>query len=62
MSDEIYENEELDSNESEASDNGGDLKSLRRAASGKKKMEAELNATKRELAFAKAGLPMNDHV
>jgi len=60
MSDEIYEDEELDSNNSDAGDNGGDLKSLRRAASGKKKMEAELNATKRELAFAKAGLPMND--
>ena len=36
MSDEIYENEEFDSNDSDAGDNGGDLKSLRRAASGKK--------------------------
>jgi hypothetical protein len=33
---------------------------LRLAASKSKKLEQELNELKRELAFAKAGLPMND--
>jgi len=39
---------------------GGDIKSLRRAASGKKKLEQELEEMRRELAFAKAGLPLDD--
>lgn len=33
---------------------------LRRAANKAKKLEAELNTLRRELAFAKAGIPMND--
>lgn len=33
---------------------------LRRAANKAKKLEAELNSLRRELAFAKAGIPMND--
>jgi len=37
-----------------------DIKSLRRAASQKKKLEAELEQYKRELAFAKAGIPLDD--
>ena len=52
--------EDFDSNEVDAAGDGGDIKSLRRAANGKKQLEKELNDLKRELAFAKAGLPMND--
>jgi hypothetical protein len=52
--------EDFDSNEIEATGDGGDIKSLRRAASGKKQLEKELADLKRELAFAKAGLPMSD--
>lgn len=35
-------------------------KSLRAAANRAKKLEAELNSMKRELAFARAGLPLDD--
>lgn len=35
-------------------------KGLRRAANKAKKLEEELNSIRRELAFAKAGLPMDD--
>ena len=52
--------EDFDSNDVEAIGDGGDIKSLRRAANGKKQLEKELADLKRELAFAKAGLPMND--
>lgn len=52
--------EDFDSNEVDAVGDGGDIKSLRRAANGKKQLEKELADLKRELAFAKAGLPMND--
>lgn len=52
--------ENFDSNDSDAGSDGGDIRSLRRAASGKKQLEKELADIKRELAFAKAGLPMND--
>jgi hypothetical protein len=38
----------------------GDIKSLRRAANSKKKLEQELLNLKRELAFAKAGIDPND--
>lgn len=37
-----------------------DIKSLRRAANQKKKLEAELDSMRRELAFARAGLPLDD--
>jgi hypothetical protein len=50
----------FDSNDGDAIGDGGDIKSLRRAANGKKQLEKELADIKRELAFAKAGLPMND--
>ena len=52
--------EDFDSNDIEATGDGGDIKSLRRAASGKKQLEKELADLRRELAFAKAGLPMSD--
>jgi ABC-type Na+ efflux pump permease subunit len=52
--------DDFDSNEVDAVGDGGDIKSLRRAANGKKQLEKELADLKRELAFAKAGLPMND--
>ena len=52
--------EDFDSNDVEAIGDGGDIKSLRRAANGKKQLEKEVADLKRELAFAKAGLPMND--
>lgn len=54
--DDDFDTEDLDTD----TDNGGDIKSLRRAANSKKKLEQELNELKRELAFAKAGLPMDD--
>ena len=53
--DDTYETDDI-----ESSGDMGDIKSLRRAASGKKKLEQELNELKRELAFAKAGLAMDD--
>jgi ribosomal protein L12E/L44/L45/RPP1/RPP2 len=37
-----------------------DIKSLRKAANRSKKLEAELNSLRREMAFAKAGLPLDD--
>jgi hypothetical protein len=55
-----YTDDDFDSEENESPSGDGDIKSLRRAASGKKKLEQELNDLRRELAFAKAGLPMND--
>ena len=55
-----YTDDDFDSEETEPVGDGGDIKSLRRAASGKKKLEQELADLRRELAFAKAGLPMND--
>ena len=61
MSD-IYVDEEPDTDAE--SDHGegeaGDIKSLRRAASGKKKLEQELLEAKRQLAFAKAGIDPDD--
>ena len=50
----------FDSNDSDAIGDGGDIKSLRRAANGKKQLEKELADIKRELAFAKAGIPLDD--
>lgn len=56
MDDDILQDDEIDSQES----NPGDIKSLRRAASGKKQLEQELAAAKRELAFTKAGINPDD--
>lgn len=55
-----YTDDDFDSEENEPVGDAGDIKSLRRAATGKKKLEQELAELRRELAFAKAGLPMND--
>lgn len=41
-------------------DSGNDIRNLRRAAKASKKLQAELQQIKRELAFAKAGLPLDD--
>lgn len=54
-----YTDDDFDS-DSDANGDVGDIKSLRRAANSKKKLEQELNEVKRELAFAKAGLAMDD--
>ena len=54
-----YTEDEFDS-DMEDSDTGGDIKSLRRAANGKRKLEKELVSLRREMAFFKAGLPVDD--
>ena len=55
-----YTDDDFESDDIETEGDNGDIKSLRRAANSKKKLEQELNSLRRELAFAKAGLPMND--
>ena len=55
-----YIEEDFDSDEIEDSAEDSTPRGLRRAASKSKKLEQELNELKRELAFAKAGLPMDD--
>lgn len=52
--------DDFDTNEIDPEGDAGDIKSLRRAANGKKQLEKELAELRRELAFAKAGLPMDD--
>jgi hypothetical protein len=59
MSDNYIE-DDFDSNEIQSEGDSGDIKSLRAAAKGKKQLEQELAELKRELAFARAGLPMSD--
>ena len=54
MAQEEYEDE------FDADEDPGSIKSLRRAANKAKKLEAELNEMKREVAFQRAGLPMDD--
>lgn len=54
--DDEIETDDIDSGTGEA----GDIKSLRRAANGKKKLEQELANAKRELAFIKAGINPED--
>ena len=54
MAQEEYEDE------FDAEEDPGSIKSLRRAANKAKKLEAELNEMKREVAFQRAGLPMDD--
>jgi len=53
-----YTDDDLDNEMDEYSDETP--KGLRRAANKAKKLEAELNSLRRELAFAKAGIPMDD--
>ena len=56
-----YLEEDLDSDdESNAPVDGEDFRLLRRAANKSKKTEQENLALRRELAFAKAGLPLDD--
>jgi ribosomal protein L12E/L44/L45/RPP1/RPP2 len=55
-----YTDDDFDSDDIETTGDTGDIKSLRRAASSKKKLEQELNELKRELAFARAGISMDD--
>ena len=56
-----YDDDDFDSDIVDYSQNdGGDIKSLRRAANSKKKLEQELNEIKRELAFTKAGINPDD--
>lgn len=50
-----FESDEFDEGEADQSPRG-----LRRAANKSKKLEAELNQIRRELAFAKAGIPLDD--
>lgn len=54
-----YTDDDFDSDEQSQGD-AGDIKGLRRAAAGKKKLEQELLELRRELAFAKAGISLND--
>lgn len=53
-----YNDDDLDTDVEEFSDESP--RGLRRAANKAKKLEAELTNLRRELAFAKAGIPMND--
>ncbi len=59
MSDNYIE-EDSDSNEFENEQDANDIKSLRRAANSKKQLEKELSDARRELAFAKAGISLDD--
>ena len=53
---EQYNDDDLDLETEDAND----IRSLRKAANASKKLRAELDALKREIAFAKAGIPMDD--
>lgn len=55
-----YMDDDSDYNEIEDQQDPGDIKSLRRAANSKKQLEKELADARRELAFAKAGIDLND--
>ena len=57
---EVMASEEYLDDEFDGDDDPGSIKSLRRAANRAKKLEAELNGMKREVAFQRAGLPMED--
>ena len=55
-----YINDDFSDDDLDQPEQQNDIKSLRRAANQKKKLEAELESMRRELAFAKAGLPLDD--
>ena len=57
---EVMASEEYLDDEFDGDEDPGSIKSLRRAANRAKKLEAELNSMKREVAFQRAGLPMED--
>lgn len=52
-----YNDDDLDL---EIEDDSTDIRGLRRAANQAKKLKAEMAQIRRELAFAKAGLPLDD--
>lgn len=55
-----YVDDDYSDDDVETTQDPGDIKSLRRAANSKKKLEQELMAAKRELAFTKAGIDPDD--
>jgi multidrug efflux pump subunit AcrA (membrane-fusion protein) len=54
-----YTDEDFDTNEIDEQEDASP-RGLRRAANKSKKLEQELNELRRELAFARAGLPLDD--
>lgn len=55
------EDESIEGTESDQADgDAGDIKSLRRAANGKKQLEKELAEARRQLAFVRAGIDPDD--
>ena len=57
---ETYADDDFDSDVDSGEGEAGDIKSLRRAANSKKKLEQELAEAKRLLAFARAGIDPDD--
>ncbi len=55
-----YTDDDFDSEADAPEGDSGDIKSLRRAANSKKKLEQELAEARRELAFARAGINPDD--
>lgn len=55
-----YVDDDFSDDDVETAQDPGDIKSLRRAANSKKKLEQELLAAKRELAFTRAGIDPDD--
>ena len=55
-----YIDDDSDIQTDEPNGDAGDIKSLRRAANGKKQLEKELEDLRRELAFTKAGINPDD--
>ena len=60
MTDNYSDDDYSDIQAEEPSGDAGDIKSLRRAANGKKQLEKELEDLRRELAFTKAGINPDD--
>lgn len=56
MSDNYTEDDDFDLE----SEDSTDIRSLRRAANSAKRLKAELTQLKREVAFARAGIPLDD--
>jgi hypothetical protein len=55
-----YDDDYSDDDEASENSGQGNIRDLRRAANKSKKLENELSSLKRELAFARAGLPLDD--
>ena len=60
MTDNYSDDDYSDIQTEEPTGDAGDIKSLRRAANGKKQLEKELEELRRELAFTKAGINPDD--